>query len=74
MGQIMNITSSSDIGKLIRQTRLEQSMTQGELAMASGTGIRFISNLENGKESCQLQKVLHIMKMLGIKLTAIVPR
>lgn len=70
----MDILSSEDIGKLVKNTRINQGMTQGELAMASGTGVRFISNLENGKESCQLQKVLHIIKMLGIKLNATVPR
>ena len=70
----MDIISAADIGRLIKTTRIAQNMTQGALAMASGTGVRFISNIENGKESCQLQKVLHIIRMLGIKLTAVIPR
>jgi hypothetical protein len=35
-------------------------MNQAELAMVSGTGVRFISDLENGKETCEVGKVLKV--------------
>ena len=35
--------------------------------MVSGTGVRFISDLENGKESCELGKTLKVLKNLGIR-------
>lgn len=38
-----------DIGKLIRDIRKQQGVTQEELAGISGTGRRFISDVENGK-------------------------
>jgi hypothetical protein len=44
------------------------NITQKDLAMTSGTGLRFIIDLEKGKPTCQLEKVLTILHMLGIKL------
>ena len=34
--------------------------------MTSSTGIRFISDLENGKETCQIGKVLLVLRTLGL--------
>ena len=45
-------------------------MNQGDLAMVSATGRRFISDLENGKESCEIGKVLRVLENLGIELIA----
>jgi hypothetical protein len=44
-------------------------MNQIELAIVSGTGVRFISDLENGKRSCELGKALDVLANLGIELT-----
>ncbi len=44
-------------------------LTQAELALASGTGMRFLSDLENGKPTCQIGKTLTVLKTLGIRLT-----
>jgi y4mF family transcriptional regulator len=43
-------------------------VTQQDLALTSGTGQRFISDLENGKETCQLGKVLTVLHTLGIEI------
>jgi hypothetical protein len=43
-------------------------MNQAELAMVSGTGVRFISDLENGKETCEVGKVLKVLASLGLKI------
>ena len=56
------------IAYLVRKTRKEQGLTQPELAGASGTGVRLIVDIEKGKETCEIGKVLHILMMLGIKL------
>lgn len=66
----MQILSSKDIGKLIKRSRKAAKLTQTQLAAASGTGERFIRELENGKTTCQLGKALFILQMLGIKLEA----
>ena len=48
------------IGKLIRYIRKQQVVTQEELAGISGTGRRFISDVENGKNTTQTGKLLFI--------------
>lgn len=57
------------IGKLIKAKRKKLGVTQETLAMTSGTGLRFISELERGKSTCQLGKVLHVMQTLGLAFT-----
>lgn len=43
------IISAEDVGKIIRARRKELGYTQADFAKAVGTGVRFISDLENGK-------------------------
>lgn len=61
------------VGKIIRRTRKEMGVTQADLALTSGTGLRFIGELENGKATCQIGKVLSVMQTLGIRLEVIPP-
>jgi HTH-type transcriptional regulator/antitoxin HipB len=60
-------------GALIRATRKGLGVTQRDLALTSGTGLRFVVDLERGKETCEIGKVLTILQTLGIKLTLIPP-
>ncbi len=64
------IASSQDIGKIVKQMRNEQGLTQEELAGVTGAGRRFIIDLESGKETCQLGKTLNVLSMLGVELRA----
>ena len=41
--------------------------------MTSGTGLRFIIDMEKGKPTCQLGKVLTALQTLGIKIELILP-
>jgi len=61
------------IGKLIRETRKNLGVTQRDLALTSGTGMRFVIDLEKGKETCEIGKALTILNTLGIKLTLTPP-
>ncbi len=63
-----------DIGKTIRQTRKAIGVTQKELALTSGTGLRFIIDLEKGKPTCQFGKVLTVLHTLGITVELNVPK
>ncbi|MDB2614188.1 type II toxin-antitoxin system Y4mF family antitoxin [Chlamydiales bacterium] len=56
------------IGRVIREARRSLGVTQKELALTSGTGIRFIVDLEKGKPTCQIGKVLTVLHTLGIRL------
>lgn len=60
--------SSEELGRRIRKRRKEVGLNQADLALASGTGVRFISDLENGKETCQLGKILKVASNLGFEL------
>ena len=64
------VLNSKELGILIRETRKSQNFTQNDLAGVTGVGRRFISDLENGKETAHLGKTLHIITSLGIVLTA----
>lgn len=61
------------IGETVRQARKAMGVTQKDLALTSGTGLRFIIELEKGKSTCQLGKVLTVLHTLGIKLTLTTP-
>jgi HTH-type transcriptional regulator / antitoxin HipB len=62
------------IGRLIRSTRKALGVTQRDLAMTSGTGLRFIIDLEKGKPTCHLGKALIVLRTLGIKVDLIPPK
>ena len=63
------IRTCEAIGKRIRELRRAQGVTQAQLAGLSNTGVRFISDLENGKETCQLGKILHVLATLGVDVS-----
>lgn len=62
----MTITTQ-DIGDKVRNSRQELGITQKDLALTAGTGIRFIIDLEKGKPTCEIGKVLQVLQILGIK-------
>jgi len=62
------VSSSQDLGVLVRNKRKQDELTQIELAELTGVGVRFLSELENGKPSVQLDKVLLVLAGLGLKL------
>ena len=69
----MFFSSTKELGELIKAIRKSQRMTQSELAGASGTGVRFIVDLEKGKPTSEVEKVILVTTMLGIKLEAHMP-
>ena len=60
--------SARDFGAAVREKRKVLGWTQVELAVRSGTGERFIVELESGKPSCQLEKALIVARAVGIKI------
>ncbi|MFI3244639.1 MAG: helix-turn-helix transcriptional regulator [Akkermansia sp.] len=61
--------SPAEIGQLIRQERKKQGFTQAELAGYCGVGLRFIVELEAGKATAQIGKILHVLQMLGLRIS-----
>jgi y4mF family transcriptional regulator len=60
--------TAKQIGELVKKTRKSLGVTQKQLALTSGTGLRFIIELEQGKPTCQLEKALIVLHTLGIKI------
>jgi y4mF family transcriptional regulator len=63
----------AEIGDLVRDTRKRLGVTQKDLALTAGTGLRFVIDLERGKETCELGKSLRILQTLGITLALTPP-
>ncbi len=58
----------TDIGHLVKETRKAQGLTQEQLAAISGVGTRFVRELEQGKETCQIGKAFTVLQMLGLHI------
>ena len=56
------------IGRIVRDERKELGLRQDELAAASGVGLRFVVELEAGKRTAQLGKVLDVLAALGCEV------
>ena len=63
------ITSPQSLGTALRATRKRLGLTQADLALAAGVGLRFIVELETGKPTVRLEQVLRVIDALGGSLT-----
>jgi HTH-type transcriptional regulator / antitoxin HipB len=57
------------IAQAVRTARHRHGLTQAQLAGLSGTGLRFISELERGKPSVAMNKVVAVLAVLGLRLS-----
>ena len=58
-------SSAEELGNAIRDARKKANLTQAELAFAAGVGLRFISELEGGKPTAQIGKIMQVLAALG---------
>lgn len=66
----LEIVSASDLGRLVRRAREARHLSQQSFADLAGVGRRFLSELENGKPTLELGKVLKVAHAAGISLLA----
>ena len=64
-----NIFDNKDLGLLIRKARKKQGLTQADLAGISGLGTRFIGEVENGKSTAHIGKVIQLASSLGLVIS-----
>lgn len=64
------VTSPKELGELLRKKRKAQHLTQGQVAEHCGVSVKFISEVERGKETAEIGKVLYLLNTLGIDLIA----
>lgn len=62
------VSDMKKLGCLIRARRKNLHLSQSDLAGACNVGIRFISELENGKATVEFGKVLEVLKGLGLEI------
>ncbi len=55
-----------ELGRAIKKVRSQRGLTQQELAMRTNTSTKFISNVENGKDTAQLGKILLLLRVLDV--------
>jgi y4mF family transcriptional regulator len=63
------IVDSKSFGLLIRAERKAQKLTQEQLAALTGVGVRFVRELEAGKDSCQIGRALRVAATLGLRVS-----
>jgi len=65
----IELTTAKVLGKAIRDARKKMGLPQAETALLCGVGIRYLSDLENGKETVRLEQALKVIAGLGLVLT-----
>lgn len=65
---ISKVDSSKDLGQAIRETRKMRGYTQQEIADFSGCSLMFVSNLERGKPTSELEKAINVAKTVGLDI------
>jgi y4mF family transcriptional regulator len=53
------------LGRFVKEKRNAVKLTQAELAAKAGVGLRFVRELEQGKETLRLDKVNQVLKLFG---------
>ena len=59
------IRSPQQLGDALRAARKQLALTQPQLALAAGVGVRFIVDLEAGKATLRLENILRVVNALG---------
>ena len=62
------IIDTKVLGRIVRDSRRALKLTQNQLAGICSVGARFVSELENGKETVEFVKVLQVLNSLGLEL------
>ena len=64
----VQVNDSISLGQVIRNRRKELSYTQRYISEITGFSMSFLSDLENGKPTCEIGKTLHLMNLLGLNI------
>jgi len=62
----MKVYSAADVGAAVRAARKEEGLTQRQLAELCACGVRFISELENGKPTIELGRAIRVLNTLSL--------
>lgn len=60
--------NTASLSEYVKQMRKEHNLTQIELSEKSGVGLRFVRELEQGKQTLRLDKVNQVLNLFGAKV------
>ncbi|HRN16619.1 MAG TPA: helix-turn-helix transcriptional regulator [Xylanibacter oryzae] len=60
----------NNLSPIVKSLRKQYNITQEELSLKSGVGLRFVRDLEQGKESLRLDKVNQLLDFFNYEVTA----
>jgi transcriptional regulator with XRE-family HTH domain len=63
------VYTPDSLGAAIRHYRVEAGLTQAELAEMAGLHRTYLSDLERGKETEQVKRILRVLRQLGVRMT-----
>lgn len=66
--RIVPITTTDDIGSILRMLRKESGLTQRDAAGLCNVTLPFLNQVEQGKSTAQIGKVLDICQRFGIEV------
>ena len=66
---LFRLYSAASVGPAIRSYREQAGLTQQQLADLAGLNRSYLSDLEQGKETEQVRRILRILKLLGVRAT-----
>ncbi|HVA08972.1 MAG TPA: helix-turn-helix domain-containing protein [Acidimicrobiales bacterium] len=63
------IYTPASLGAAIRHYRKQAGLSQAQLAELAGLNRTYLSNLESGKETEQVRRILRVLHQLGVRMT-----
>ena len=65
------VRTVADVGAIVASVRKRQGLTQLDVSGLGGMGIRFMVDLEKGKQTIQMQKVMDVLAQLGLEIVIV---
>jgi len=65
------MSTSKSISKFLKEKRKKVSLTQAQLAEKAGVGLRFIREMEQGKNTLRIDKINQVLMLFGYELGAV---
>ena len=70
-GDTMKVSNSNEFGQRVRERRKKLNYTQSYISQVSGLSVSFLSDLENGKKTIELDKALLVVSLLGMDVNIV---
>ncbi len=68
--QQFSIRSPKDLARTITEARLARKITQSDLAVATGIDRTYLSRMENGLDTTELERAFQVFRVLGVQIEA----